>query len=134
MPQAPAGLMTQLDRHLPLVRAGLMQRCRVLGDALKAHFPSWRVPQPRGGVVAWVQAPGLPTDSLARNASRFGLRLVGGSRFSAVGGHTDRLRLPFTLEPGELVRSVSNLAELAAWWAASGRQESYLRPDLPLPV
>jgi len=132
--RAAAGLMTQLDHHLPLVRAGLMQRCRVLCDALAAHFPSWHVPQPRGGVVAWVQAPGLPTDSLARHASRFGLRLVGGPRFSAVGGHTDRLRLPFTLEPGELVRSVSNLAELAAWWAASGSQEPYLRPDLPLPV
>jgi DNA-binding transcriptional MocR family regulator len=132
--RAAADLMAQLDRHLPLVRAELMQRCRVLCDALKAHFPSWRVPQPCGGVVAWVQAPGLPTDALARNASRFRLRLVGGSRFSAVGGHTDRLRLPFTLQHDELVQSVSNLAELAAWWTTHGRPESFLRPDLPLSI
>jgi hypothetical protein len=122
--RAAADLMTQLDLHLPLVRTGLMQRCRVLCDALEAHFPSWHVPQPCGGVVAWVQAPGLPTDSLARSASRFHLRLVGGSRFSAVGGHTDRLRLPFTLQHEELMQSVSYLAELAAWWTTYGRQES----------
>jgi hypothetical protein len=81
-----------------------------------------------------VQAPGLPTDSLARSASRFHLRLVGGSRFSAVGGHTDRLRLPFTLQHEELMQSVSYLAELAAWWTTYGRQESFLRPDLPLSI
>ena len=114
-------LAVELLDNLPQIRA---ERERELGrrrDALLAalaeHLPKWRYETPHGGLSIWCATPG-PLQQLNHVAQRNGMQLMLGSHF-AVGARSylDHVRIPFTLDEGELVDVVGRLA---AYWAESG--------------
>ncbi|MEI5097758.1 PLP-dependent aminotransferase family protein [Streptomyces sp. PmtG] len=91
------------------------ERLRVSRDALAAalarHLPQWRFRLPPGGLSLWVDLGAPVASALARAALAHGVRIEGGSRFGAdPGTHEHRLRLPFTLAPGEYDGVAARLA------------------------
>lgn len=84
---------------------------------LRDRLPDWRFTVPRGGQCLWVDLGAPVSSALSALALAHGVRVVPGPAFGVDGGMEDRLRLPFTAAPDQLVRAVDGLA-LA--WAALG--------------
>ena len=104
-----------LDTHIPTIRALYAQRCRVMLDALKEHFPSgvtWNEPQ--GGMFIWVQLPeGMDSFTLLDQAIARNVAFVPGAPFFANDPQRNTLRLSFVTVPPEKIRQgVAILGEL----------------------
>jgi DNA-binding transcriptional MocR family regulator len=96
------------ERHA-LVR----ERKALLESLLHERLPSWTWDPPAGGLCLWVRLPAGDATSFSQVASRHGVTLVAGPMTSVDGNFSDRVRLPYVLEPGEMREGVNRLA--AAW-------------------
>ncbi|SNS98825.1 transcriptional regulator, GntR family [Geodermatophilus pulveris] len=111
-------LLDGLDAALPGLRAQLRERRAVLAGELRARLPSWRVPEPAGGLVLWCGLPTPRSRAVVAAAERLGLRLAAGPLFGTGHALDDRLRLPYTQPPEVLRRGIALLARADA--AATG--------------
>jgi 2-aminoadipate transaminase len=95
-----------LDTHIPSIRALYAQRCKVMLDALKEHFPpgvTWNAPQ--GGMFIWVKLPeGVDTFALLDQAIAQNVAFVPGAPFFANEPQKNTLRLSFVTVPEEKIR------------------------------
>jgi 2-aminoadipate transaminase len=95
-----------LDTHIPTIRALYGERCRVMLDALKEHFPAsvtWNAPQ--GGMFIWVQLPpGVDSFKLLDQAIAQKVAFVPGGPFFANDPQVNTLRLSFVTVPPEKIR------------------------------
>jgi DNA-binding transcriptional MocR family regulator len=90
-------------------RVQLREQRDVLVDALRRELPAWRFTVPDGGVTLWAELDAPISSALARAAEAFGVRLAPGPRFGVDGTMERFLRLPFTLQPEELVEAVTRI-------------------------
>ncbi|WNV75928.1 PLP-dependent aminotransferase family protein [Geodermatophilus sp. DSM 44513] len=111
-------LLDGLDAELPALRKRLRERRAVLAGELRARLPSWRVPEPAGGLVLWCGLPTPRSRAVVAAAEQLGLRLAAGPLFGTGHALDDRLRLPYTQPPEVLRRGVALLARADA--AATG--------------
>ena len=105
--------LARLDEILAERREVIRVRRAALAGALDEQLPGWRYRLPAGGLYIWVELPEPMSTSLALEAARRDLHLTPGPRFAAAGLLERHLRLPFTLAPWQLERSVELLAELS---------------------
>jgi 2-aminoadipate transaminase len=95
-----------LDTHIPTIRALYGERCKVMLDALKEHFPAgvtWNEPQ--GGMFIWVQLPpGIDSFKLLDQAIAQNVAFVPGGPFYANDPQLNTLRLSFVTVPPEKIR------------------------------
>jgi len=106
-----------LDEHIPQIRALYSQQCRVMLDALKAHFPAevtWN--QPEGGMFIWVKLPkGINSGALLEKAVAQNVAFVPGAPFFANEPQTNTLRLSFVTVPKEKIEEgIARLGKLIA--------------------
>jgi 2-aminoadipate transaminase len=111
-----------LDTHIPTIRSLYAERCKVMLDALKEHFPSsvtWNAPQ--GGMFIWVQLPsGVDSFKLLDQAIAQNVAFVPGGPFFANEPQLNTLRLSFvTVPPEKIRRGVAILAKLLSETIAS---------------
>ena len=106
---AACHLLDNADTALEAQRQRLRDRRAVLVTALREQLPSWRVPQPLGGLVLWCQLPTARSTALSAAAEHHGLLLAAGPRFGTGHAFDHRLRLPFTQPPEVLRRAVDLL-------------------------
>ena len=104
-----------LDTHIPTIRALYGERCKVMLDAMKEHFPAgvtWNEPQ--GGMFIWVQLPpGLDSFKLLDQAIAQNVAFVPGGPFFANEPQLNTLRLSFvTVPPEKIRRGVAILGKL----------------------
>jgi DNA-binding transcriptional MocR family regulator len=100
-------------------RGQLRRRRDVLVRALRRQLPTWRVPEPAGGLVLWCGLPERRSHALVAAAERHGMHLAPGPLFGTGHALDDRLRLPFTQPPEVLERAVAVLTRADA--EAGGR-------------
>ena len=105
--------LARLDEILTERREVIRVRRAALAGALDERLPGWRYRRPAGGLYIWAELPEPISTNLALEAARRDLHLTPGARFAAAGLLERHLRLPFTLAPWELERSVELLAELS---------------------
>ena len=116
-----------LDTHIPTIRSLYGERCKVMLDALKEHFPSsvtWNAPQ--GGMFIWVQLPsGVDSFKLLDQAIAQNVAFVPGGPFFANEPQLNTLRLSFVTVPPEKIRKgVAILGKLLRESIASGMRAS----------
>jgi DNA-binding transcriptional MocR family regulator len=90
----------------------LQERAEALTGGLHRWLPSWRWPEPRGGLSLWVQLPG-DAAAFARHARDHGVAVAAPGPLSPGDGHRDHLRLSFDAPPPVLAEAVDRLAR--AW-------------------
>ena len=113
-----------LDTHIPKIRSLYAERCKVMLDALKEHFPSsvtWKAPQ--GGMFIWVQLPsGVDSFKLLDQAIAQNVAFVPGGPFFANEPQLNTLRLSFvTVPPEKIRRGVAVLGKLLRESIATAR-------------
>lgn len=95
-----------LDTHIPTIRTLYAQRCAVMLDALKEHFPpsvTWNAPQ--GGMFIWVKLPeDVDSFALLDQAIAQNVAFVPGGPFFANEPQNNTLRLSFVTVPPEKIR------------------------------
>jgi 2-aminoadipate transaminase len=106
-----------LDDHIPTIRALYASQCRVMLDALEAHFPkstSWNAPQ--GGMFIWVTLPeAIDAASLLQKAVARNVAFVPGAPFFSRSPMHNTLRLSFVTVPAERIwTGIARLGELIA--------------------
>ncbi|MFC6879577.1 MULTISPECIES: PLP-dependent aminotransferase family protein [Actinomadura] len=116
-----ARCLADLSRAREARRAQLRAGLRTALDALHDHAPEWSWAEPLGGSALWVRLPGTDTTAFARLAQRRNISVVPGPVFSAVGGFTDHLRLPFWQPASDVADGIARLADL---WRRSGSETS----------
>jgi 2-aminoadipate transaminase len=104
-----------LDTHIPGIRTLYAQRCQVMLEAMKRHFPSsatWN--EPRGGMFIWVQLPaGMNSMKLLDQAIAANVAFVPGAPFFANEPRDNTLRLSFvTVPPERIEQGIRVLGEL----------------------
>ena len=104
-----------LDTHIPGIRTLYAQRCQVMLEAMKRHFPSsatWN--EPRGGMFIWVQLPaGMNSMKLLDQAIASNVAFVPGAPFFANDPRHNTLRLSFvTVPPERIEQGIRVLGEL----------------------
>ncbi|QDQ14472.1 PLP-dependent aminotransferase family protein [Streptomyces spectabilis] len=120
-------LLEGVDEVLRARIASLRASREALAAALTRHVPEWRWQLPPGGLSLWVDLGAPVASALARAALVRGVRIEGGSRFGAdPGTHEHRLRIPYTLPPGQCELAVDRLAD-----ALSSDLEAPLGTPLP---
>ncbi|WP_031298408.1 MocR-like transcription factor YczR [Sphingobium lactosutens] len=125
-------LRTTMDMASPVVEqlavaqlidadVGLGARAQVLRDRrdhllglIAAHLPHWRVESPTGGLSLWAELPRAEATALAALAESLGVRVAAGPRFGVGGAFERFLRLPFTLDEGQMEAGVARLVEADA--------------------
>ncbi|WP_445396022.1 aminotransferase-like domain-containing protein [Zobellella sp. An-6] len=81
-------------RHLRRTRDRLARHKPLYLDYLVRHLPEGcRISQPDGGLVLWIQVPGLDGDALGRAAERAELDIRTGTLFTASDRYRDCLRI-----------------------------------------
>jgi 2-aminoadipate transaminase len=113
-----------LDTHIPTIRSLYGERCKVMLDALKEHFPpgvTWNAPQ--GGMFIWVQLPsGVDSFKLLDQAIAQNVAFVPGGPFFANEPQLNTLRLSFvTVPPEKIRRGVAILGKLLRESIATAR-------------
>ena len=121
-----AAALPRLPEAIAERRAGLVAGHAALAGALSRHLPEWSWETPTGGCILWVRLPRGDAREFAQVAPRFGVGIVPGQVLSADGGHADRLRLPFVIEPALLEEAARRLA--LAWGAYAGGAAVAERP------
>jgi len=106
-------LMRRVDEVRERRRALIRERKELLESLLRERLPGWTWDPPSGGLCLWVRLPVGDASSFASIAARHGVTLVPGPMSSVEGAFTDRIRLPYILEPGPLREGVERLAR--AW-------------------
>lgn len=120
-----AGMLAEGLAALPGERAAHRQRCTALMEAVRTHLPDWRFDEPRGGLSLWCRLPGPLSSAIVTRCQEMGTLLVPGAAFGVDGTGLERfLRLPFALEPPQLVRAVQHLAVAAAAGPGRGADRS----------
>lgn len=116
-----------LDTHIPTIRTLYGERCKVMLEALKEHFPvgvTWNEPQ--GGMFIWVQLPsGVDSFKLLDQAIAQNVAFVPGGPFYANDPQVNTLRLSFvTVPPEKIRRGVAILGKLLREAIGSGLRAS----------
>ncbi len=119
-------LLGEADGVRQARRREMRERLDLLTKLLRRHLPSWSWQPPAGGLSLWVRLPHGDADAFAQVALRHGVAVVPGTLASPGGGCTDRLRLPFVLEPGPMREGIERLAR--AWAAYAGSAAGRTRP------
>lgn len=104
-----------LDQHIPTVRKIYADKCQVMLDALKEHFPAsatWTVPE--GGMFIWVTLPKhIDSKALLDEAVNENVAFVPGAPFYANEPENNTLRLSFvTVSPEKIRDGVARLGRL----------------------
>lgn len=110
---AAVSVMRHLDDLVTAHRAELRSRREAMTAALTTHLPSWRFRPPAGGMSVWVDLGGVPGDSFANTAARYGVRLSPGRVYHALGHDTGHVRLPLTHDIDTTNEAIRRLAD--AW-------------------
>lgn len=112
-------------------RRALLRHARdLLTRRLSAELPDWRVNRPPGGMALWCELPAPRSRALAVAARYHGVTLAAGANFAPGGGLDSWMRVPYSLEPGDLVDVVPRLA--AAWAEATSGNSPRAVPDVPI--
>jgi DNA-binding transcriptional MocR family regulator len=106
-------LMDDLDAIRERRRETVRERKAMLERLLGEWLPGWTWDPPDGGLCLWVRIPVGDATSFALAATRHGVTVVPGPMTSVDGKFSDRIRLPFVLEPGAMRDGVERLA--SAW-------------------
>ena len=104
--------LDRMDEILAERRELIRTRRAALARALDERLPAWRYVLPPGGLYLWTELPEPISTSLSLEAARHELYVTPGPRFAAAGLLERHLRLPYTLAPDQLERSIAILAEL----------------------
>jgi DNA-binding transcriptional MocR family regulator len=108
-------LVRRLDTVLEHRRAQLRERRDVLMAEIAARLPDWSVLRPEGGLSLWCRLPhDVGSATVAAAAASRGLLLAEGDAFGTGHAFDDRLRLPFTLPPGELRAAAATIEQVVA--------------------
>jgi 2-aminoadipate transaminase len=112
-----------LDTHIPNIRALYAGQCRVMLDALAAHFPKsarWNVPE--GGMFIWVTLPpSINCAVLLEKAVARNVAFVPGAPFFTGAPQDNTLRLSFvTVPPDKIWSGIKTLGELIAEEVGTG--------------
>jgi len=104
-----------LDEHIPKIRTLYGSQCRVMLDALKAHFPAsvtWN--EPEGGMFIWVKLPShVDSTALLEKAIARNVAFVPGAPFFANEPQHNTLRLSFVTVPKEKIEEgITKLGKL----------------------
>jgi DNA-binding transcriptional MocR family regulator len=92
----------------------LTHRRDFMAAALARHVPQWRFRLPPGGMALWVDLGVPAAKALTQAASRMGVHLVPGGRFSVCPGMLDNfIRIPYTAPEPVLAEAAGRLAQ--AW-------------------
>ena len=105
-------LIEQSDTFLPARREMLNARRQRCSELMQEHFSDWRFQQPQGGLSFWVELPDMLATQLAARADSVGIHLGTGTRFGLSGAFDRYLRMPFSLEPGELESALLRIKPL----------------------
>lgn len=106
-------LMDDLDAIRERRRETVRERKAMLEGLLGEWLPGWTWDPPDGGLCLWVRIPVGDATSFALTATRHGVTVVPGPMTSVDGKFSDRIRLPFVLDPDAMRDGVERLA--AAW-------------------
>jgi 2-aminoadipate transaminase len=106
-----------LDDHIPTIRELYASQCRVMLEALEAHFPkstTWNAPQ--GGMFIWVTLPEeIDAALLLQKAIACNVAFVPGAPFFTQSPMHNTLRLSFVTVPAEKIwAGIKRLGELIA--------------------
>src|SRR5690349_20322080 len=115
---AAARLLAQRDQLLPERREILRARRAYLLSLLERHLPDWEPGPGIGGMSLWVRLPAPMSTALSAAASRMGLELPSGPRFSVDGTLERFVRVPYALPEDELSAAIELLAR--AWHSVTG--------------
>lgn len=104
-----------LDAHIPTIRELYRQRCHVMLEAMREHFPksaTWNSPE--GGMFIWVALPpGIDSAKLLEKAIAENVAFVPGAPFFANEPQRNTLRLSFaTVSPERIQRGIAVLGAL----------------------
>lgn len=113
-------LLADLDEHLAVRRARLVEQRDALVGALRAAVPAWRVEVPDGGLWLWCRLPLPVAATVAAEAEARGLAVAPGPMFAPQGGLASWLRAPYTRSVPELLRAAEILGDA---WAAAQRRD-----------
>ena len=105
-------LMRDLDDIRDERRAVLRERRRHAVGLVRAA--GWRVDEPAGGMMLWVDLQGGSSTRLSTAARALGVRVPPGTRFSTSQTHDRFFRLPFTAPAEQLTAAVHRMAAAAA--------------------
>jgi len=96
-----------LDDHVPTIRSLYASQCRVMLDALNAHFPRgarWTAPE--GGMFIWVTLPPeIDCAALLQKAIAQNVAFVPGAPFFVHAPLHNTFRLSFVTVPAEKIRA-----------------------------
>jgi DNA-binding transcriptional MocR family regulator len=118
---AAARLLTIADEVLPERRELIRQRRALLRSSLAEQLPDWQpcnADRPTGGLFVWMRLPAPMSSALSAAASRLGLDIPPGTRFSVDGTLERYIRVPFSLPDDQLTEGVTLLAR--AWATVTG--------------
>jgi DNA-binding transcriptional MocR family regulator len=122
-------LVRQLDTVLEHRRSQLRERREVLLAEISARLPDWSVLRPAGGLSLWCALPaGVGSAAVAAAAEPLGLLLAEGQAFGTGHAFDDRLRLPFTLPPGDLRAAVGLLEQVMTQLRSAPSRSGRARP------
>lgn len=85
-----------------------------LVQLIERRLPHWRVESPAGGLSLWAELPRAEATALAAMAESIGVRIAAGPRFGVGGAFERFVRLPFTLDEGQLDAAVDRLVDADA--------------------
>lgn len=107
----------QYHRHLSALRPRLARQVADYRDYLIQHLPqSARISAPDGGLVLWIQLPGLQGNALAKRVEEQNLDIRIGADFSTLDYYADCVRIncgwPLYAEDGEATEASKQLATL----------------------
>jgi DNA-binding transcriptional MocR family regulator len=107
-----AALVRSSHEEIIAWRAGwARQRYGAMASALSAHLPGWEWSPPAGGLNIWARLPAdADSSGFAQAALRHGVAVVPGRLLSVSAQSSPRIRLAFTLPPGDLATAVKSLA------------------------
>lgn len=132
----PALEQLLVDEYLPDLDAIIRRRSREfaasaehISELLARKLPSWRMPQPRGGIAAWIDLGEPRSSALTAAARSRGLTITSGPRFGIDGAFERRIRIPLTYSDAQVDDGIAILCE--AWEAVqdAGMQRSQLIAD-----
>jgi DNA-binding transcriptional MocR family regulator len=86
----------QYLKHIKKLRLTISQHLFSYSKVLLAHLPeNTRLSSPQGGLVLWVQIPGLNSNKLLVEAAKQNIHFRTGSEFSTLGLYQDCFRINF---------------------------------------
>lgn len=119
-------LFREAEKFLPARRAMLRQRRDDCARAIRELFPDWRLLAPQGGLAWWIGLPKPLASAFAASAESAGIRIGAGPRFGIDGAFERYLRLPFTVDAGEMRAALIRLQPL--WQHLAHTRSALVRP------